>query len=313
VKSHPANQLSRRQFVKHSAAFLAATSFTQNLVAENPIEPAARKKRDIKKAMMLPTVPGGGSVVDKFRRIKAAGFDGVEPRGGMDRDEVLKARDAEGLQIPSVCCLKHWTKPLSDPDPTIREVGLEGLKMALHDAKAYGASSVLLVPAVVNERVSYQDAYERSQAEIRKAIPLAEELDVKIAIENVWNKFLLTPLEAARYVDEFNSPAVGWHFDIGNVLAFGWPEHWIPVLGKRILKLHFKEYSRKKQQNEGMLKGFEVDYLEGDNNWPAIMKALDGIGYRGWAIAEPAFHPVGIGPAERLQQIAEKMDKILAL
>jgi L-ribulose-5-phosphate 3-epimerase len=303
---------SRRQFVKNSVALLSATLLTPSLFADQSNEPSLRKKRDLKKAIMWPT-GGRGSVGDRFKMIKAAGFDGVEARGGMNHDEVLKARDDAGLQIPSVCCLTHWAKPLSDPNPSVRETGLEGLKTALHDAKIYGASSVLFVPAVVNEQVSYQDAYRRSQTEIRKVIPLAEELGVKIAIENVWNKFLLSPLEAARYVDEFNSPAIGWHFDIGNVLAFGWPEHWIPVLGKRIQKLHIKEYSRKKQQNEGMLKGFEVDYLEGDNNWPAIMKALDDIGYHGWAIAEPAFHPLGVEPAERLKQIADKMDKILAM
>src|SRR5205814_8309235 len=159
----------------------------------------------------------------------------------------------------SVCGQHHWAKPLSAPNPKAREEGLEALKQTLRDAKRYGATSVLLVPAVVNKQVAYADAYTRSQAEIRKAIPVAEESGVKIAIENVWNKFLLSPLEAARYVDEFNSPAVGWHFDIGNVLALGWPEQWIPVLGNRIQKLHIKEYSKTKQQNEGAHKGFEVN------------------------------------------------------
>jgi hexulose-6-phosphate isomerase len=270
-------------------------------------------KPAIKKAIMLPTVPGRGNFVEKFQWIKAAGFEGVEPRSGMKVADVLKARDAAGLHIASVDCGLSWSKPLSDPDPAVREAGLEGLKVALRDAKAYGASSVLLVPAVVSERVSYQDAWQRSREEIRKAIPLAEELGVRIAIENVWNKFLLSPLEAARYVDEFNSPAVGWHFDVGNVLAFGWPEQWIPVLGKRIQKLHIKEYSRTKQQNEGSLKGFEVNYLEGDNDWPAIMSALDAVGYSGWAIAEPPWHPPGVSPADRLRDIARRMDKILAL
>ena len=120
------------------------------------------------------------------------------------------------------------------------------MKQTLRDAKRYGATSVLLVPAVVNQDVSYNDAYTRSQAEIRKAIPLAEELGVKIAIENVWNHFLLSPLEAARYVDEFNSPAVGWHFDVGNVITYGWPEQWIRILGKRIQKLHIKELQSQK-------------------------------------------------------------------
>src|SRR5207253_4337134 len=134
--------------------------------------------------------------------IKEAGFEGVEMMSHMDQEEVLRARDAAGLVIPSVCGAEHWAKPLSHPDPKVREQGLEALKQSLRDAKRYGASSVLLVAAVVNKQVSYEDAYSRSQAELRRALPLAEELGVKIAIENVCNQFLLSPLEAARYVDE---------------------------------------------------------------------------------------------------------------
>jgi L-ribulose-5-phosphate 3-epimerase len=139
-------------------------------------------------------------------------------------------------------------------------------------------------------------------------VPLAEELGVKIAIENVWNQFLLSPLEAARYVDEFNSPAVGWHFDVGNVLNIGWPEQWIAVLGKRIQKLHIKEFSRKRRDNEGLWKGFEVPLGEGDNNWPAIMKALDEIGYNGWGIAEQD----SPNTLEALKDISQRMSKIFA-
>src|SRR5258708_36521951 len=257
---------------------------------------------------MYGTLRGNLPVLEKFKLIKAAGFDGVEMMSGMDHDEVLKARDATGLLIPSVCDSVHWVKPLSDPNPTAREGGLEGLKTALRDCKAYGGSSVLLVPAVVNNQVSYADAYARSQAEIRKAIPLAEDLGVKIAIENVWNQFLLSPLEAARYVDEFNSPAVGWHFDIGNVITYGWPEQWIRILNKRIQKLHIKEYSRKKRDAEGPGKGFNVEFLKGDNDWPAVMKALDEIGYDGWAIAEPAWWPEGVELCDRLKQVSGTMD-----
>jgi hexulose-6-phosphate isomerase len=262
---------------------------------------------------MLPTVPVRGTTMEKFRAIKAAGFEGTEPRSGMKQAEVLEARDATGLHIPSVCCLTNWTKPLSDPNPVVREAGLNGLKTALHDAKIYGATSVLLVPAIVSDVVTYQDAWTRSVEQIRQALPLAEDLGVKIAIENVWNKFIISPLEAARYIDQFNSPAIGWHFDIGNVLAFGWPQHWIPALGKRIQKLHIKEYSRKKQETEGALKGFHVNYLEGDNDWPEIMTALDAIPYTGWAIAEPPWHPPGMPRQDRLHDIATRMDKIFSL
>ncbi len=249
---------------------------------------------------MYETISMKGSVLEKFQAVKSAGFSGIEPISHMNRAEVLEALRTTGLEAASVCCATHWKSPLSDPDQSIREAGRAGLIQALRDAKSYGASSVLLVPAVVNQNVRYDDAYRRSQEEIRKVLPLARELQVKIAIENVWNHFLLTPLEAARFIDEFQSEWIGWHFDIGNVLAFGWPDQWIRILGKRILKLHVKEYSAEKK--------FKVDFLEGDNNWPAVMKALDEIGYSGWGIAEQP----GADSPEGLRKLSEKMDRIFA-
>jgi len=277
------------------------------LAADEP-KPAVRK-RPIRMGIMWGTIRIKGSVLDRMKAAKEAGFEGVEMDSHMDADEVLRARDETGLAIPSVCDSVHWSKPLSHPDPKVRAEGLEGLKQALRDAKRYGASSVLLVPAVVNKQVSYADAWTRSQEEVRKAVPLAEELGVKIACENVWNHFLLSPLEAARYVDEFNSPAVGWHFDVGNVVTYGWPEQWIRILGKRIQKLHIKEYSRKLQDQEGMRKGFDVKLLEGDDDWPAVMKALDDVGYNGWAQTEQE----GGDSPEGLRDLVVRFEKILAL
>ena len=262
---------------------------------------------------MWGSVPGSMSVLEKFKLIRQAGFAGVEINSGMNQEEVLKARDATGLVIASVVDSVHWAKTLADPSPEARQAGLDGLTTALLDGKAYGASSVLLVPAVVSQRVSYDAAYSQSAAEIRKVIGLAEELGVKIAIENVWNQFLLSPLEAARYVDEFHTPAVCWHFDVGNVINSGWPEQWIRILGARIHKLHIKEYSRKKRDQEGLWKGFQVEYLEGDNNWPEVMKALDEIGYNGWGTAEPAYWPSGVDLQTRLGQVSRKLDEIFAL
>jgi hexulose-6-phosphate isomerase len=141
---------------------------------------------------------------------------------------------------------------------------------------------------------------------------MAEELGIKISIENVWNNFLLSPLEMARYVDEFHSKWVGINFDVGNCMYVGWPEQWIHSLGKRIDLIHLKEFSRKKMQDEGLRKGLQVEYLEGDNNWPAIMHALDDIGFSGWAVCETGYRVPGVDPAERLRQISEKWDKIVA-
>jgi hexulose-6-phosphate isomerase len=217
------------------------------------------------------------------------------------------------LTIASVVDSAHWQKTLGDADPAVRAAGLEALKVSLHDAKAYGATSVLLVPAVVNKKIAYQDAWTRSRAEIAKVTGLAEELGVFIATENVWNYFLLSPLEAARYIDEFHSPAMRWHFDVGNCVNNGWPEQWIRILGTRIHKLHIKEYSRKKRDAEGLWKGFAVEYLEGDNDWPAVMAALDDTGYKGWGTAEPAYWPKGVDVPTRLAQVSAKLDEIFAL
>ncbi len=299
-------KLNRRAFLTLSSTAAVATLATPfvSRAADDPT--SSPKKRAIKKGIMFGTVGLKGSTLEKFQAVKDAGFEGVEPNSHMDQEEVIKARDATGLKIPSVCCATHWNQTLSDPDPAIREKGLDGLKQALKDAHRYGASSVLLVPAVVNKQVSYAEAYTRSQAEIRKALPLAEEFQVKIAIENVWNQFLLSPLEAARYVDEFNSPWVGWHFDVGNVILYGYPEQWIRVLNKRIAKLHIKEFSRQKAQREGMGKGFDVEFLKGDNNWAAVMKAVDEIGYSGWGLSEQG----GAGSVEGLNKLSREMDRI---
>jgi len=301
--------MTRRQFLHSTAALGLASPASSSLFAAD----SAPKKRDLKKGYMLNSFPGKDlPLLEKFKIIKAAGFDGVEPQSHQPQDEVLRARDETGLLIPSVSC-GHDSRALSHADPNERDKGVEGVKQALRDAKRYGASSILVVPGGVDKDTSYADAYQRVQTALRKAVPLAEELGVKLALENVWNHFLLSPLEAARFVDEFNSPAVGWHFDVGNVIFLGQPEQWIRILGKRIQKLHIKEYSRKKLNEKGLRAGFSVEYLEGDNDWPAVMKALDDIGYHGWGIAEPAWRPEGVEPADRLKQIAQKMDQIFAL
>lgn len=293
------NAVNRRNFLASGLAGLTLPCFAKSCFA---------KSRDIRKAIMYATIQMDVPVLAKFKTVKEAGFAGIEPMSHMPQAEVLEAFAATGLQPASVCCATHWKYPLSDSDPAVRKTGLDGLMQALRDAKAYGATSVLLVPGVVSKTVSYTDAYKRSQDGIRSAIPLARELGVKIAIENVWNQFLLSPLEAARYVDEFESPSVGWHFDVGNVITYGFPEQWIRILGKRILKLHIKEYSRAKRDKLGPSAGFQVPFLSGDNDWPAVMKALDEVGYTGWGIAEQP----GGNSLEGLTTLSRAMDTIFA-
>jgi L-ribulose-5-phosphate 3-epimerase len=286
----------RRELLKLGCGAIAAAALP---VA---VSRAAEKTVKLKKAIMYATIGVKGTVLEKFQAVKAAGFEGVEPMSHMDQDEVLKALDATGLKPASVCCNTHWQKPLSHPDERARQEGLEGLLQALKDAKRYGATSVLLVPGKVTKDVTYDDCFKRSVREIRKAIPLAGDLGVKIAIENVWNDFITKPGQATAFLDEINSPMVGWHFDIGNVIRYGLPEEWIPALGKRILKLHIKEYSK--------IKSFAVKFFEGDNNWPAIMKALNAIGYDGWGISEQPGEQSK--DAAALKDLSERMDRVFA-
>jgi L-ribulose-5-phosphate 3-epimerase len=279
--------------------------------AASPATPSPGARRPFKKAVMYGMIGEGKTVTEKFRILKDCGFDGVEMDSptGLNRDDIKRASEETGILIEGEVDSAHWRETLTHNDPKMREAGVRALETALRDCAFLGGTSVLLVPGVVDMSVPYDAAYQRSQENIRRVIPLARELGVKIAVENVWNHFLLSPLEAARFIDEFDAPDVmRWHFDIGNIIAFGWPEQWIRILGKRIVKLHIKEYSRTKQNKEGMAKGFDVELLEGDNDWPAVMKALDEVGYNTWACAE-----VGGGGRQRLKTIAGKMDRILAM
>jgi L-ribulose-5-phosphate 3-epimerase len=303
-------QVDRRDFLRTVGKTVAATGLVAGALGSRTSSALAVQTPSpvFKKSLKLGMVQGDMSILEKFKLLKEVGFDGVEPDAPSDkRDEIIAARDATGLVINGVVHATHWREPLSDPDPAVRRRGLEALRGALRDAKAFGATSVLLVPAVVKKEISYDDAYTRSQAEIRKALPLAEELGVAIAIENVWNNFLLSPLETARYIDELESPMMRMHFDVGNILRYGWPEQWIRILGKRIYKLDIKEYSLKKMRDEGVWKGFDVELLEGDCDWPEVMKALREIGYTGWGAAE-----VKGGGRERLEQLSRLMDRINA-
>jgi L-ribulose-5-phosphate 3-epimerase len=296
----------RRDFLKLAGAAAATAVAPIAALAEPPA-----KKRSLKKAVMYATIGFPGSVLDKFKALKAAGFEGVEPMSHMRQDEVANALAETGLKAASVCCDTHWSRPLSHPDANVRNDGREGLQRALQDAKKYGATSVLLVPGVVNKDVTYDDCFQRCVAEIRRVLPVAKDLGVKIAIENVWNNFITKPDEAVALLDAIDSPLVGWHFDIGNVGRYGAAEDWIPVLGKRILKLHIKEFNTKDLLPENLGRGFGVRLLEGTNNWPAIMKALDVTGYDGWGISEQPGNQSR--DAAALKDLSERMDKIFAI
>jgi hexulose-6-phosphate isomerase len=296
--------MNRRTFLKVTASAAASTALLPHLRA-------AERKRALRKAIMYSTIGMKGTVLEKFQAMKKAGFEGVEPMGGMDRDEVLSAFKTTGLQAASVCCHTHWVKPLSAPDEATRSIGLEGLVLSLRDAHVYGATSVLLVPGVARNGVSYQQCFERSIVEIRKAIPVAKETGVKIAIENVGNNFITSPEQAVEYLNAINSEWVGWHFDIGNAGRVGPAERWIQVLGKRILRIHVKDYSAKPADPAANAANARPKLLDGDTNWPEVMKALDNAGYSGWAISEQPGNQAA--DVETARDLAQRMDRIFAL
>src|SRR5205085_10192733 len=188
-----------------------------------------------------------------------------------------------GIRIHSVMNMAHWEYPLSSADPAVVAKSVQGMETSLRNAHFWGADTVLLVPAVVNPQTSYRDAWTRSQQQIRKLIPKAEELKVIIAIEEVWNKFLLSPLEFVRYIDEFSSPWVRAYFDVGNVVISGYPQDWIRTLGNRIVKLHLKDFTFRQ---DPAIKKRVADFVmlrDGEIDWKAVYRALADVGYRGSA------------------------------
>ena len=294
----------RRSFLKTTSAAFALASVASPLFAAEEKKIGATRKRPNPKAIMWDTIGVKGSVLERMQAVKAAGFDTIEMASHLDQAEVLKARDAVGLPVVSVCGAKHWSQPLSSPDAKVREAGFAALEQTLRDAKAYGATSILLVPGVVNKDVSFDDCWQRSIEQIKRAIPLARELGVTISIENVWNNFITTEDKAVKYLDEINSPQVAWHFDVGNIIRYGDPIEWIKALGKRITRVHVKEYSRDRAMRAGdVWKGFGAPLLEGANNWPGIMKALDETGYTGPLITEQG---------GSLEDLSKALDRIIA-
>ncbi len=302
-------KMNRRDFLLTSAVGSAAIVGTSLHAKAGWIMPIAHDNNRILKSLKFGMIGEGDSMLEKFELIKSCGFDGVELDSPSDfnLDEVLEAKAKTGIEIPGVVLSTHWAKPFNSQNESVRKDAKTALAKAIKDCKALGGTTVLVVPAVVNEAISYSDAYTVSQREIKELVPMAEELDISIAFENVWNNFLLSPIEAARYVDEFESKHVGWYFDIGNIVNYGYPSHWIETLGHRIMKLDVKGFSRQKRDDEGLWKGFGVKIGDGDANWPNVNKALDRIGYRGWASAE-----VGGGGRDRLTEISQRMDQVFS-
>jgi L-ribulose-5-phosphate 3-epimerase len=290
--------IGRRSFLRYATAVTAGTG----LLGGSGFARSSQKGAKLRKALQLGMLPKKLPDAEKFKLAKKCGFDGIEGSPMDDLDAARRlgrlARQA-GVPIHSIV-RGGWDAPFSDPDPKVIDKGFATMETALRSAKALGAETVLLVPAIVNENVSYAQAYQRSQTHIKKLLPLAEELGVVIAVENVWNKFLLSPLEFARYVDEFESPWLKAYFDIGNVILFGYSQDWIRTLGKRIVKIHLKDFKRR---------GYEwTNLLDGDVNWPQVRRALDEIGYDGYLTTE-----LRGGDEAYLTDLAGRIDKFFAM
>lgn len=236
--------------------------------------------------------PGGPSAAEACRLTKAAGAQGCElnlgetgafslETGSAELAAIRRAAEDAGVDLPSIHCGLHWKYTLTDPDPAVRGKGVAVLSRTLEVGAELGCRVLLVVPGLVKPDVSYADAYGRAQEGVAALARRAETLGLSIGVENVWNRFLLSPLEMARFIDEIGSAAVGAYFDVGNILLYGYPQHWIATLGTRIRAVHFKDYRIDVPGGGGF-----VYLLQGDVPWKACMQELRRVGYDGYVTAE---------------------------
>ncbi len=294
--------VNRREFLLSSSSFALGGALLGSAAMPQP----AAAVSGIKKGVCIDVLPEGMSLLEKFEVAKRAGFEGVEPNSLNSTAELKQYQEAverTKVKITSIMNSDHWKYPLSDNDPEVVRKCVEGLKTSMHNAHDLGAGAVLLVPGVVTADVRYAEVYRRSQEQIRQLLPLAKELKVIIAIENVGNRFLLSPLEMARYVDEFKSPWVRSYFDIGNVISTGYPQDWIRTLGKRVCRVHIKRF----EPGTDHPKFDPKDRRTQGINWPDVRRALNEVGYSGWITAE-----VKSGDENYVKEVSARMDRILS-
>lgn len=253
----------------------------------------------MKKGINIWSFPEGKSILDCAKLAKKAGFDGIELSLNESGELGLETTEQEarelrqniadlGLEISGLATGLYWANWMTSESEEERSKAIDICKKQLETAAALGADAILVIPGAVgvdfipgSDVIDYDKAYDRALEAMHQLAPVAEQSGVAIGIENVWNKFLLSPLELRQFIDTVGSPYVGSYFDVGNVVHSGYPEHWIRILGSRIKKVHFKDYRRQ----AGGLHGF-VDLLAGDVDYPAVMKAFKDIGYDGYVTAE---------------------------
>jgi len=295
-------RIARREFLTAGVGAAYALGVGGGVLA-GALDAGAAEPLRVMKGLVFDMLPSRLSYAERFKLAREVGFEVVQAPTTPDMheaEEIKKAAEAANIRIDSVMNMDHWKYPLSSGDAAVVAKCVEGMKTSLRNAKLWGSDAVLLVPAVVNAETSYRDAWARSQREIRKLIPMAAELKVVIAIEEVWNKFLLSPLEMQKYIAEFESPWVKAWFDVGNVVLYGYPQDWIRTLGKSIYKVHLKDFKRK----EG---GYAwVNLGDGDVDWGAVRKAFAEIGYSGSVIAE-----LDGGDEAYLRDVSKRIDRLL--
>ncbi len=280
----------------------------------------------MKKGISIWSFPSEMSIIECIEMAKQAGFDGIElalnetgPLSLESSDEEIigyrKTANEIGIELSSLATGLYWNYSLTSSNIDVRKKAREIVKKQIDFAKLLGVDTVLVVPGAVGvdfipdcEIVDYDVAYERALSALKELAAYAEAQRVNIGVENVWNKFLLSPLEMRTFIDSIGSDYVGAYLDVGNVVYSGYPEHWVRILGKRIKKVHFKDYRR----DVGSVAGF-VDLLSGDVNYPAVVKELEKAGYDSFATAEmvPPSPFYKYYPEQLVYNTSKTMDKIL--
>jgi hexulose-6-phosphate isomerase len=295
----------RRAFLKTIAAAAVAGAARPSLHAQSAT--GQKTASTIHKSTLISMLPKELSYADRFALARESGFEAVEMQTITKDDEAAEIKEASkksGLRIHSVMNMDHWRLPLSSNDPQVVAGSVKGMETSIKNAALWGADTVLLVPAVVDANTSYKDAWTRSQRVIReRLLPMARDLKVVIAVEEVWNKFLLSPLEFAKYVDEFESPTIRAYFDVGNIVFYGFPQDWIRTLGPRIAKMHIKDFKLDRRQG----KFTWTNIGEGDIDWQEVRRALSEIKYSGYVTTE-----ISGGDAAYLKDVSARVDRFLA-
>jgi len=261
--------------------------------------------------------PADMPAVKAISMAKEIGFEAFEPCVGIrgpiplaatkaDIEAIRKHAADAGMELTSIGCGLGWDLPMTSPDPSVRQRGKEALSKTLQIAQWMGVDSVLTVPGLVTPEVSYDVAMENALASIQDLVPTAEKLKVTIAVENVWNKFLLSPIETRDFIDQFDSEYVGAYMDVGNIILYGYPEQWIRILGKRIRMAHAKDF----RASTGNMDGF-VMLLEGSVDWPRVMAAFREVGYDRALVAE--FGPYTYSLEALLKHVLVGLKTILSL